>query len=209
MRLEHDLEIRRAVGSILADEVALGVGDGWHRIVAGALLEIWDIAEAAGIHVAITHAENRRGGLVIRTNVRAQRVPTAVADAVDEIRFGASDRASVTCERCGSLGFLIQGAEPRVRCARCEAEEVAREAIRREYRDHIAEACRYYIEACLKHGRLFPVDNVVIRVCLDEEEHRFFVYEVQERLVWWRAGSWIEGIDDAQRDAFRRLDFVR
>lgn len=209
MRLEHDLAIRREVRAILQDDVAIGVGDGWHRIVGRALVEIRDIADEAGVHVGLTHVENKRGSLVIRTDARAQRVPTAVADAIDEIRFNASDRSSMTCEQCGGLGFMIAGDEPRVRCGRCEATEVARQAIRREYREHIAEACRYYISTCLEHQRLFPVRNITMQVCLDDDDHRIFLDEVHERLCWWRAGSWIEGVDEALRDAFRRLDFDR
>lgn len=209
MRLENDIAIRRQVRDILPDDVALGVGDGWHRIVARALVEIRDVADEAGVHVRLTHVENKRGSLVIRTDARAQRVPTAVADAIDEIRFNASDRSSMTCEQCGGLGFMIAGDEPRVWCGRCEATEVARQAIRREYREHIAEACRYYISTCLEHQRLFPVRNITMQVCLDDDDHRIFLDEVHERLCWWRAGSWIEGVDEALRDAFRRLDFDR
>lgn len=209
MRLEHDLEIRRAVGSILSADVAMGVGDGWHRIVARALSEIWDIAEAAGIHVAITHVENRRGGLIIRTDVRARCAPTAAADAIDEIRFHASDKAMVTCERCGALGFAIRGEEPRVRCARCESEQSARDAVRHGFPKQTEDACRYYIDVCAEHERLFPVGNIVVRVCADDQGHRLFLDEVHERLIWWRAGSWIEGVDEALREHFRRLHFVR
>lgn len=209
MRLDHDLAIRRAVGSIISDDVAMGVGDGWYRLVTGALSEIWDTAGEAGTHVEVTHIEQKRGSLVIRTTALGRRVPKEAADAINEIRFNAADRSSAVCERCGSLGFVIRGDEPRVRCGRCEAEEVARQAIHQEYRGHVAEACLHYIHVCIEHERLFPVENVVMQVApMDETAHYFFLDEVHERLTWWRACSWIEGVDEALREDFRRLDFV-
>ncbi|MET4687606.1 hypothetical protein [Sinorhizobium fredii] len=207
MHLEHDLEIRRAVRSVLPEDVALGVGDGWHHIVARALKDIRDIADEAGIQVEITHVERKRASLVIRTDALGRRVPMDVADPINEIRFYASDRSSMTCERCGRLGFVIAGDEPRVRCGRCEASEVARQAIQQDYRDHIAGECRHYISFCLKAKRLFPVENIVIQVAPTETEQHFLVDEVHERLVWWRAGSWIEGVDERMRVHFRKLGF--
>ncbi|PDT81865.1 hypothetical protein [Sinorhizobium sp. BJ1] len=65
MRLENDIAIRRAVADIFPDDVALGIGDGWHRIVGRALSEIRETAGDAGVHIEVTHVENRRGNLVI------------------------------------------------------------------------------------------------------------------------------------------------
>ncbi|MBP2235230.1 ribosomal protein S27AE [Sinorhizobium kostiense] len=208
MHLEIDIAIRRQLGDILPDDVALGVGDGWLGLVGRALLEIRIAAH--GRPIKVTQVGQKRGSLLIHTDALAQRVPMAVADAIDEIRFNASDRSATTCERCGSLGFLIRGDEPRVRCGRCEATEVARQAIRQEYREHIEECCQYYIGVCIKTGKLLPVENVIVRVApTTDEEHRILLDEVHERLVWWRAGSWIEGIDEALREPFRKLEFVR
>lgn len=172
-------------------------------------LGIRDVADEAGVHIVVTHVEQKRGSLVIRTDALGRRVPMDVADAISEIRFHASDRSLMTCERCGALGFMINDQEPRVRCGRCEGDEVSRRAIQQEYRDHIADGCRYYIGVCIKAARLFPVENVIIQVAPTAEEHRLFVDEVNERLVWWRAGSWIEGVDETLRESFRRLDFDR
>ncbi|MBM7324123.1 hypothetical protein JS562_13515 [Agrobacterium sp. S2] len=73
----------------------------------------------------------------------------------------------------------------------------------------IWEAAATYVRVCLEHERLFPVGNITMRVCADDREHRLFLDEVLDRLVWFRAGSWIEGVDEALRDQFRRIAFER
>lgn len=205
MRLENDLAIRRRVRDILADDVALGVGDGWHRLVGKALVEIQDLTDGK---VAIRQVKERSGKLSIFSDVTIRSVAESVLQRVFDIANDASDQSAFVCEMCGSSGRLIAGDRLRVRCQACEADEPARELVWREHKDDIREAAATYVRVCLEHERLFPVANICLRVCIDDRDHRLWLDEVHDRLVWWRAGSWLQGVDEALREAFRRLDFV-
>ncbi|MDQ0318996.1 hypothetical protein QO002_001134 [Pararhizobium capsulatum DSM 1112] len=60
MRLENDLAIRRQAGDILPDDVALGVGVGWHCLVGKPRLEIRDVTDEKTIVRQIKERRDRR-----------------------------------------------------------------------------------------------------------------------------------------------------
>ena len=206
MRLENDIAIRRQVRQILSDDVALGVGDGWHRVVGRALLEIQDATDGK---VAIRQVKERRGLLSIFTDVMIRGVPETVAQRVFDVTNAAADQSAFVCEMCVSDGRLIAGDRLRVRCQACAADDPERERVWKAHKTDIQEAAAYYIRVCLEHERLFPVANICMRVCTDDRDHRLFLDEVHDRLTWFRADSWIEGVDETLRDEFRRLDFAQ
>ncbi|WP_331373427.1 hypothetical protein [Sinorhizobium chiapasense] len=206
MRLENDIAIRREVLSILADDVALGVGDGWHQLVGKALVGIQDLTDG---QVTIRKVSERSGLLTIATDAARSLFDDATMRRVYAITGVATDASASACEMCGCQGRLITTARPRVRCAACGDDEPARQRVWQQHRGGINEAAAYYLRVCLEHSRLFPVANIVVRVCLDDRDHRVYLDEVHDRLVWWRGGSWLEGVDEAVRDQFRRLDFDR
>jgi hypothetical protein len=196
MRLENDLEVRRQVRAILADDVALGVGDGWHRLVGKALVEIQDLTDGK---VAIRQVKERQGLLSIFTDVMIRGVGENVMQRVFDVGNTASEASAHRCEMCGRAGRLISADRLRVRCQACEADEPERERVWRDHRGDIQEAAGYYIQVCLEHERLFPVANIVTRVCVEDRDHRLYLDEVHDRLVWFRAGSWIEGVEEGLR----------
>ncbi|MGO4618542.1 hypothetical protein AB4Z34_21785 [Ensifer sp. 2YAB10] len=204
MRLENDLAIRREARDILAADVALGVGDGWHRLVGKALVQIQDATDGK---VNVRQVKERQGLLSIFTDVMIRAVVENVMQRVVDICNDASEASALICEMCGCSGRLISADRLRVRCHACEADEPERERVWREHKSDIREAAAYYLQVCLEHGRLFPVKNIVMRVCTADRDNRLFLDEVHDRLVWWGAGSWIEGVDEALREDFRRLDF--
>ncbi|QOD63818.1 hypothetical protein HGK82_00670 [Ochrobactrum sp. MT180101] len=204
MRLENDIAIRREVGDILADDVSLGVGDGWHRLVGKALVEIRDVTDGK---VTVRQIKERVGRLSIFTDVAIRNVSEPVMQRVFDIGEVASAASASVCELCGSEGRVVVAERPRVRCQACEADEHERERVWNEHKTDIRGVAAYYVGVCLEHGRLFPVKNIVMRTCVDDRDHRLFLDEVHDRLTWFRAGSWIEGVDEALRDEFRRLDF--
>lgn len=206
MRLEDDIAIRRQVCHILSDDVALGVGDGWHQHAGRALVEI---QEATDGKIAIRQVKERRGLLSIFTDVMIRGVSELVAQRVFDVTNAAADQSAFVCEMCGSDGRLIAGDHLRVRCQACAADDPERERVWKAHKTDIEEAAAYYIRVCLEHERLFPVANICMRVCTHDSDHRLYLDEVHDRLTWFRAGSWIEGVDEALRDEFRRLDFVR
>lgn len=206
MHLENDLAIRRESRDVLADDVALGVGDGWHYLVGIALVKIQDVTDGK---VFIRQVKERRGMLSIFTDAMIRSIGEKALHRVADIANDAAERSAIVCEMCGSSGRLITSDRLRVRCQTCEADEPVRERVWREHKDDIREAAATYVRVCLEHERLFPVGNITMRVCIDDRDHRLYLDEVHDRLVWFRAGSWIEGVDEALRDEFRRLDFVR
>lgn len=206
MRLENDIAIRREVHDILSADVALGVGDGWHQLVGRALVEIRTVTDGK---VAIRQVKERSGKLSIFTDVMIKGVSETVLTRVFDITNGATDQSASVCEMCGNSGRPITTDRARVRCQACEADDPERERVWRERRKDTWEAAATYIRVCLEHDRLFPVGNITIRVCADDRDHRLFLDEVHDRLVWWRAGSWIEGVGEEQREPFRRIDFER
>ncbi|AMD59378.1 hypothetical protein AWN88_13980 [Agrobacterium tumefaciens] len=206
MHLENDNAIRRQVRHILQHDVALGVGDGWHRVVGRALLEIQDATDG---EVAIRQVKERSGKLSIFTDIMIRGVPENVQQRVFDIGNVASEASASVCEMCGNEGRVVVAARPRVRCQACEADNPERERVWRARREDIWEAAAAYVRVCLEHDRLFPVKNIVMRVCTHDRDHRLFLDEVHDRLTWFRAGSWIEGVNEALREEFRRLDFVR
>lgn len=205
MRLEHDLAIRREVHDILADDVSIAVGDGWHQLVGRTLVKIRDATDGK---VSIRQIKERHGLLSIFTDIMIRSSET-IAHRVFDFTNAVSDQSAFVGEMCGCAGRLITADRLRVRCQACEADDPERERVWREHRDDIFEAAATYIRVCLEHGRLFPVENIVMPVCTDDRDHRIFITEVHDRLVWWRAGSWIADVDEALREPFRRLDFVR
>ncbi|RVO68382.1 hypothetical protein [Sinorhizobium meliloti] len=206
MRLEHDLAVRREVRDILSADVAIGVGDGWHRLVGKALVEIRDATEGK---VSIRQVKERRGLLSIWTDVMIRGVSEAAEQRVFDVTNAAAEQSAGVCEMCGCAGRLISEDRLRVRCQACEGDDPERERVWREHKTDIWEAAATYARVCLEHERLFPVANIVMRTCIDDRDHRLWLDEVHDRLVWFRAGSWIEDVDEALRDDFRRLDFVR
>lgn len=205
MRLEHDLAIRREVHDILADDVAIGVGDGWHQLVGRTVVKIRDVTDGK---VSVRQIKERSGLLSVWTDIMVRGSET-VADLVFNVTNGVSDQSAFVCEMCGNSGRLVTTDRLRVRCQACEADEPERERVWREHRDDIFEAAATYIRVCLEHDRLFPVANICMRVCPDDRDHRLYIDEIHDRLVWWRAGSWLEGVDEALREPFRRLGLVR
>lgn len=206
MHLENDLAIRRQTRDILSDDVALGVGDGWHHLASQALVEI---QTATGGKVSGRHVKQRSGKLSIFTDVSIRAVSAAAMQRVFDIANTAAEESAYTCEMCGGHGRLIAVGRLRVRCTACEDDEPARQRVWQEYKANIRDAAAYYVRVCLEHSRLLPVKNIVFRVCLDDRGHRLFLDEVHDRLTWWRAGSWIDGVDEALRTEFRRFDFGR
>ncbi len=206
MRLEHDLAIRREARDILADDVALGVGDGWHRLVGKALVEIRDVADG---RVNVRQIKERSGRLSIFTDVAIRTVSEAVMQRVFDTANYASEASASVCEMCGCEGRLIATDRARTRCQACESDEPARQRVWQEHKTDIREAAAYYILICLKHSRLFPVANIVDRVCVDDRDQRLYLDEIHDRLTWFKAGSRLEGVDEGLRDEFRRLDFVQ
>lgn len=206
MRLESDLEVRREVRDILADDVALGVGDGWHRLVGKALVEIRDVSDGK---VNVRQVKERCGALSIFTDAMIRPVSETIMQRVAHIINESSEASASVCEMCGCEGRLIPADRLRVRCQACEADEPERQRVWEEHKTDIREAAAYYILIAIKRSQLFPVANIVDRVCADDRDHRLYLDEVYDRLAWFRAGSWIEGVDERLRDHFRRLDFVR
>jgi len=206
MRLENDLAIRREVRDILSADVALGVGDGWHQLVGRALVEIRTVTDGK---VAIRQVKERSGKLSIFTDVMIKGVSETGMTRVFDITNAAADQSASVCEMCGNSGRLITTDRARVRCQACEADDPERERVWREHRDGIWEAAATYIRVCLEHERFFPVANIFMPVCVDDRDHRLWLDEVHDRLIWWRAGSWIGGLDEALRDEFRSLDFAQ
>ena len=206
MRLEHDLAIRREVRDILSADVAIGVGDGWHPLAGRALVKIRDITDGK---VQIRQIKERQGLLAIFTDVMIRGVSKTVEQRVFDVTNAAADQSAFVCEMCGSDGRLIAGDRVRVRCQACASDDPERERVWKAHKTDIQEAAAYYVGVCLEHGRLFPVKNIVTRTCVDDRDHRLWLDEVHDRLTWFRAGSWIEGVDETLRDEFRRLDFVR
>lgn len=204
MRLEHDLSIRREVHDILAADVAIGVGDGWHQLVGRTLVKIRDVTDGK---VSVRQIKERSGLLSVWTDIVIRGSET-VAQRVFDITNAAADQSAFVCEMCSNSGRLVTTDRLRIRCQACEADDPERERVWRKRRTDIWEAAAYYVRVCLEHERLFPVENITLRVCADDRDHRLFLDEVHDRLIWWRAGSWIEGVDEALREAFRRLDFV-
>ncbi|MDX0534400.1 hypothetical protein GOC55_13155 [Sinorhizobium medicae] len=204
MRLENDIAIRRQAHHILSDDVALGIGDGWHRLVGRALVEIQDATDGK---VNVRQVKERSGRLSIFTDVMIKGVSETVMHRVFDIGNVASEASATICEMCGGGGRLIKTDRYRVRCQACEADELERARVWQEHKVAIREAAAYYVLVCLEHGRLFPVKNIVTRTCVDDRDHRLWLDEVHDRLTWFRAGSWIEGVDETLRDEFRRLDF--
>lgn len=47
-----------------------------------------------------------------------------------------------------------------------------------------------------------------MQVLLAEKEHQFFLDEVHDRLCSYRAGAWIEGVDEGLRIQFWSLEFA-
>lgn len=205
MRLENDLAIRREVRDILADDVAIGCGDGWDRLVGIALVRIRDVIDGK---VQVRQIKERQGLLSIFTDAMIRPISEPAMRRVLDIANSAADKSAFVCEMCGASG-RISAERLRVRCQACEADEPERERVWREHKNDIWEAAATYVRVCLEHERLFPVGNITMRVCADDRDHRLYLDEVHDRLVWWRAGSWLEGVDEALREPFRRLDFVR
>lgn len=206
MRLENDLAIRREARDVIADDVAIGVGDGWHHLVGRALVKIRDISDG---RVNIRQIKERSGRLSIFTDVMIRDTREKVMQRVADICNDSSETSAHVCEMCGGGGRLITTDRLRVRCQACEADEPERERVWREHKGDIREAVATYVRVCLEHERLFPVRNITLRVCAGDRDHRLFLDEIHDRLIWWCAGSWIEGVDEALREPFRRLDFVR
>ncbi|WCJ62808.1 hypothetical protein [Agrobacterium tumefaciens] len=206
MRLENDIAIRRQVRHILSDDVALGVGDGLHQLAGRALLEIQDATDGK---VNIRQVKERSGKLSIFTDIMIRGVPVTVEQRVFDVTNAAAGQSAFVCEMCGSDGRLTAGDRLRVRCQACAADDPARERVWRAYKPDIQETAAYYVGVCLEHGRLFPVKNIVTRTCVDDRDHRLWLDEVHDRLTWFRAGSWIDGVNEALRDEFGRLDFGR
>lgn len=125
MRLEHDLAIRREVRDILAADVALGVGDGWHQLVGRALVKIRDVTDGK---VAVRQVKERHGLLSIFTNVMIRGSET-VSHRVFDATNGAADESAFVCEMCGNSGRLIATDRARVRCQACEADDPERERV--------------------------------------------------------------------------------
>jgi len=204
MRLHADLAIRRACAPILPDDIALGVGEGWSCIVRDALIDIRDIHP----DIRIRQVKEKMGGLVIYADTRQRRLSWDAGERIEGVRRRASDRSLVTCELCGLEGRLLHASAWRVRCHRCEVEHAARERIVVECSHHVREACAHYVAMSIYCGRLPEVADVVMPVGgLAEREHAWFLDEVHDRLTWWRAGSWIEGVDERLREPFRGLAF--
>ncbi len=206
MRFENDLAIRREASDVIADDVALGVGDGWYHLVGKTLVKIRDVTDGK---VNVRQVKERRGLLSIFTDVMIRDTREKVMQGVADICNDASEASAHVCEMCGGGGRLIAADRLRVRCQACEADEPERERVWREHKTDIWEAAATYVRVCLEHERLFPVANICLRVCNSDRDHRLWLDEVHDRLVWWRAGSWIEGVDEALREPFRRLSFVR
>lgn len=206
MRLEIDLAIRREARDVIADDVAIGVGDGWHQLVGRALVKIRDVTDG---RVDIRQIKERSGRLSIFTDAMIRSVSETIMQRVSDIINDASEASAHVCEMCGGGGRLIAAARLRVRCQVCEADESERQRIWQEHKTDIREAAAYYILIAIKRSQLFPVANIVDRVCTDDRDHRLYLDEVHDRLTWFRAGSWIEGVDEALRDHFRRLDLVQ
>lgn len=202
MHLHTDLAIRRACAPILPDDIAIGVGEGWGRIVRDALIGIRDIHPA----IRINQIKEKMGGLVIYADTQQGRLSWNAGERIEAVRRRASDRSLVTCELCGLEGRLLHAGAWRVRCDPCEAEHAARERIIVECAHHVREACAYYIATSLSGGGLSEVADVVMTVGgLTEREHAWFVDLVHDRLTWWRAGSRIDGVDERLREPFRSL----
>lgn len=159
MRLEHDLAVRREARDIIADDVAIGVGDGWQHLVGRALVTIRDVTDGK---VNARQIKERQGLLSIFTDIMIRGSET-IAQRVFDVTNGAADQSAWVCEMCGCGGRLIAGNRLRVRCQVCEADEPERERVWREHRDDILEAAATYIRVCLEHSRLFPVYNIVTR----------------------------------------------
>ncbi|WP_312356639.1 hypothetical protein [Agrobacterium sp.] len=206
MRLENDIAIRRHARHVLSDDVALGVGDGWHQLAGRALGEIQDVTDGK---VNIRQVKECSGKLSIFTDITIRGVPETVEQRVFDVTNAAADQSAFVCEMCGSDGRLTAGDRLRVRCQACAADDLERERVWKAHKPDIQEAAAYYVGVCLEHGRLFPVKNIVTRTCVDDRDHRLWLDEVHDRLTWFRAGSWIDSVDETMRAEFRRLDFVR
>lgn len=204
MHLEHDLEIRIAAGSTLPSDIAIGVGDGWHQLVKRALV---DIREVSAGHVFVRQIKEKLGALTIHTDVARSGLSDDIVHQVFRVSAAASEASETVCEMCGVQGRLTKEIPYRVRCDGCEADETRRQAVWGRYRSEISEACRYYVSACVELGRLLPVEEVVMQVSPAEKEHKFFLDEVHDRLCWYRAGSWIDGVEEGMRNRFWRLRF--
>lgn len=198
MHLEHDLAIRQLAVRILSDDIGIGVGDGWRSIVLDAPVVIDEVSRG---RAAVRRIGEKMGVLNILLDVKALD-----NDATQTV-FRTMGLAAEVCELCGGIGSVRRTGWHRVRCDDCENEELRRRRFAQEYRKDIEEEAAYYIAVCLEHARLFPVENIMLKAFPDVGERRYFIDEVHERLVWWRAGSWIEGIDEALRDNFRSLRF--
>ena len=180
------------------------MGEGWGRIVRDALVGIRDIHP----DIRIRQVKEKMGGLVIYADTRQGRLSWDAGERIEGVRRRASDRSLVTCELCAQEGRLLRASAWRVRCDRCEAEHADRERTMLECFEYVRHACAYYIAMSLSGGRLPEVSETVMPVGrLTERERAWFLDLVHERLTWWRAGSWIDGVDERLREPFRGLAF--
>lgn len=204
MHLHTDLAIRRACAPIISDDVAIGVGEGWSRIVRDALVSIRDIHPA----IRLQQVKAKMGGLVLFADGRHRRISWQAQEVIDAVRRRASDQSLTTCELCGHSGRLIHAGEWRVRCDGCEAGHGLRQRLASVCVHQVQEACRYYIATSISAGHLSDLERVIMPIGgLSPVEHAWFLDEVHDRLTWWRAGSRIDGVDERLREPFRGLAF--
>lgn len=202
MRLEYDLEVRDLAGDILPDDIGMDIGDGWRNIVIDVVVSL---TLFVGRHIVFRKLGEKFGLLDIRCDVRG--LDEDSIRAVHRAAGLARARSANICELCGRPGEVRRTGWHRVRCDGCEAEHLRRREFVTVNRRSIDEAAAYYIAVCLEHQRLFPVENIMIQAWPDDVDRRHFIDEVNTDVGWWRAGSWIEGIDDQLREEFRRLRF--
>lgn len=109
MHLDRDLQIRRAAGSTLPSDVAIGVGNGWHRLVERALV---DIREAAVDRAFVRQVKEKWGLLAIQIDVARASLLEKAVERVFNIMEAATETSRTVCEMCG--GKVILFGRPRI-----------------------------------------------------------------------------------------------